>query len=113
MAAPRDDGREIRCFVAVALDAPARAAAAVATRVLRDAPGGDAVRWVREEALQALRLGVDLGEHRTRPAEASPRPGRPRASRAEGTLGGAIEESPGCKSAPRLHRSGRATKHPD
>jgi RNA 2',3'-cyclic 3'-phosphodiesterase len=51
VAAPPDSARESRTFVAVALDARARAAAVAATRALRDAPGGDGVRWVREEAL--------------------------------------------------------------
>jgi 2'-5' RNA ligase len=52
----RGSGREgagaaIRAFYAVELSAPARAAAAALARVLRRQPGGDAVRWVREESL--------------------------------------------------------------
>jgi 2'-5' RNA ligase len=35
----------------VEISAPARAAAAALARVLRRQPGGDAVRWVREESL--------------------------------------------------------------
>jgi len=43
--------QEIRCFIAVPLDARARAAARQATRELRAAPHGERVRWVREETL--------------------------------------------------------------
>ena len=51
MAAPPDRGHEIRTFIAVPLDATARAAAQHAVRALRELPHGDAVRWVREESL--------------------------------------------------------------
>ena len=51
MATPPDPGHEIRAFVAVSLDARARAAAGEAIRVLRAAPGGPELRWVREETL--------------------------------------------------------------
>jgi 2'-5' RNA ligase len=51
VATRQDRDREIRAFVAVALDARARAAAGEAIRVLRAAPGGAEVRWVREESL--------------------------------------------------------------
>jgi RNA 2',3'-cyclic 3'-phosphodiesterase len=46
-----DRGDEIRVFVAVALDARARAAAGEAIGRLRAAPGGADVRWLREESL--------------------------------------------------------------
>lgn len=42
---------EIRAFIAVPLDAAARAAAQHAIRALRELRHGDAVRWVREENL--------------------------------------------------------------
>lgn len=51
MRARPDVGHEIRAFIAVPLDARARAAALQATRALRAAPHGDRVRWVREENL--------------------------------------------------------------
>ena len=41
----------IRSFVAVDLPDPARRAAAEVARALRTSPGGEAVRWVRAEAL--------------------------------------------------------------
>jgi 2'-5' RNA ligase len=41
----------IRTFFAIDLDAPVRRAAAALVRELRGLPGGDRVRWVREEAL--------------------------------------------------------------
>ena len=44
-------GDTLRAFIAMELDAPARAAAAAVARALRAQPGGDAVRWVREESL--------------------------------------------------------------
>jgi 2'-5' RNA ligase len=44
-------GGDLRAFIAVDLDAAARAAAAEILRRLRGAPGGDSVRWVRPEAL--------------------------------------------------------------
>jgi len=46
-----DPDHEIRAFIAVPLDAPARAAAARAVHALRQVRAGDDVRWVREEAL--------------------------------------------------------------
>ena len=51
MATPPDRAHEIRTFIAVPLDAAARAAAQHAVRALRELPHGDAVRWVREESL--------------------------------------------------------------
>lgn len=45
------DGQRIRAFFAVELDAATREAAGARTRVLRERPGGDGVRWVREESL--------------------------------------------------------------
>ncbi len=45
------NGRRVRAFFAVALDAAARRAAAAWTQRLRERPCGDAVRWVREESL--------------------------------------------------------------
>lgn len=51
----RDASRErdvrIRAFFAVEMGEAARRAAAELARALRDAPGGDAVRWVRAENL--------------------------------------------------------------
>jgi len=44
------DGR-VRAFFAIDLGAAARGAARAALAQLRDAPGGDAVRWVRPEGL--------------------------------------------------------------
>ncbi len=46
-----DTGHEIRAFIAVALDAKARAAAGAAVAQLREAGVGPGVRWVRAEAL--------------------------------------------------------------
>ena len=51
MATHPDAAHEIRAFVAVPLDARARAAAYEAVHVLRAAPRGDSVRWAREETL--------------------------------------------------------------
>jgi 2'-5' RNA ligase len=45
------DGQRVRAFFAVALDAATRRDAAAWTHCLRARPGGDAVRWVREESL--------------------------------------------------------------
>lgn len=42
---------KIRAFFAVALDAPARRAASALAQQLREGPGGEGVRWVREESL--------------------------------------------------------------
>ncbi|MDH3519181.1 MAG: RNA 2',3'-cyclic phosphodiesterase [Myxococcales bacterium] len=44
-------GARIRAFFALALDAAPRRAAAACTRALSARPGGDGVRWVREENL--------------------------------------------------------------
>jgi 2'-5' RNA ligase len=58
----RDDAIRIRAFFAIALDAPARRAAGRLARLLRDQPGGDRVRWVREENLHVtLRFLGDIG----------------------------------------------------
>ena len=51
MATRPDAAHEIRAFVAVPLDARARAAAYHAVHALRGAPRGDSVRWAREETL--------------------------------------------------------------
>lgn len=62
---PRGDaGHPLRAFFAIELSAPARAAAGTLVGALRARPGGDRVRWVREENLHVtLRfLGdVDAG----------------------------------------------------
>jgi 2'-5' RNA ligase len=51
----------IRAFFAVDLDAVARRAAADLAAALREGPGGDAVRWVRPEALHVtLRFLGDI-----------------------------------------------------
>jgi 2'-5' RNA ligase len=53
--------RRIRAFFAVALDAATRRAAAAWTHSLRERPGGDGVRWVREESLHVtLRFLGDI-----------------------------------------------------
>jgi 2'-5' RNA ligase len=44
-------GHAVRAFFALELAAPVRAAAAALAAALRRQPGGDAVRWVREESL--------------------------------------------------------------
>jgi len=51
----------VRAFFAIDLDDSARAAAAAVTDELRAHPGGDAVRWVREETLHVtLRFLGDI-----------------------------------------------------
>jgi 2'-5' RNA ligase len=47
----RDDATRIRAFIAIELGAPARRAAGRLVGALRGRPGGDRVRWVREENL--------------------------------------------------------------
>lgn len=82
-------GHEIRCFIAVPLDARARAAAQQAARELRAAPYGERVRWAREETLHVtlrflgnlaparISLLVRCVRHETRAlAPFSLRPGR-------------------------------------
>ncbi len=46
-----DGSRPIRAFLAIELDAVLRRAAAALAGALRQRPGGEGVRWVREEAL--------------------------------------------------------------
>jgi 2'-5' RNA ligase len=48
---PREAGEPIRAFLALELAPALRRAAAEVVDVLRRRPGGDGVRWVREEAL--------------------------------------------------------------
>jgi 2'-5' RNA ligase len=58
----RDDATRIRAFFAIELDAAARRAAGSRLDALRGRPGGDRVRWVREENLHVtLRFlgGID------------------------------------------------------
>jgi 2'-5' RNA ligase len=63
----RSDAR-IRAFFAVDLDEAARAAAREVLRALREGPGGDAVRWVRAEALHVtLRFLGDIDPGRVKP----------------------------------------------
>lgn len=47
----RNEAARLRAFFALELAAPARAAVGALVRRLREQPGGDAVRWVREEKL--------------------------------------------------------------
>ena len=47
----RDDSERIRAFFAVPLGEAAQRAAALLQQALQDGPGGNAVRWVRPEAL--------------------------------------------------------------
>jgi 2'-5' RNA ligase len=59
---------EIRAFFAADLDDAARRAAAGVARGLREASGGDAVRWVRPEALHVtLRFLGNIDPARVRP----------------------------------------------
>jgi 2'-5' RNA ligase len=58
----------LRAFFAIELGEPARRAAAEVARRLREAPGGDGVRWVRPEALHVtLRFLGDIA-----PAQVAP-----------------------------------------
>jgi 2'-5' RNA ligase len=58
----RDDATRIRAFFAIELDAPARGAAGRLAGLLRARPGGQQVRWVREENLHVtLRFLGDIG----------------------------------------------------
>jgi 2'-5' RNA ligase len=57
----RSEKGRIRAFFAIELGEPARRAAADVARRLREAPGGDGVRWVRPEALHVtLRFLGDI-----------------------------------------------------
>jgi 2'-5' RNA ligase len=59
---------EIRAFFAADLDDAARRAAAGVARALRESSGGDAVRWVRPEALHVtLRFLGDIDPARVEP----------------------------------------------
>jgi 2'-5' RNA ligase len=61
-------GDAVRAFFAIELGEPARRAAAEVARRLREAPGGDGVRWVRPEALHVtLRFLGDIA-----PAQVAP-----------------------------------------
>jgi 2'-5' RNA ligase len=58
----RDDATRIRAFFAIEIGAPARRAAGGLVEALRARPGGDRVRWVREENLHVtLRFLGDIG----------------------------------------------------
>ena len=66
MANAADEG--IRTFFAADLDDAARRAAAGVARVLRESSGGDAVRWVRSEALHVtLRFLGNIDPARVEP----------------------------------------------
>jgi 2'-5' RNA ligase len=61
--APRDEAATLRAFFAIELAAPARAAAGALLHALRERPGADGVRWVREENLHVtLRFLGDVAE---------------------------------------------------
>jgi 2'-5' RNA ligase len=62
------DGDAIRAFFAVELDEAARLAVAGVVHALREGPGGDAVRWVRPEALHmTLRFLGDIDPTQVEP----------------------------------------------
>jgi 2'-5' RNA ligase len=58
----------LRAFFAIPLDATARRAVGAVVRTLRERPGGDAVRWVRQENLHVtLRFLGEIGADRVEP----------------------------------------------
>jgi 2'-5' RNA ligase len=62
------DGRKIRAFFAIELGDAARRAAAELAAALRERPGGDAVRWVRPEAMHVtLRFLGDIAPGQVEP----------------------------------------------
>jgi 2'-5' RNA ligase len=63
-----EEDEVLRAFFAIELGEPARRAAAAVARRLREAPGGDGVRWVRPEALHVtLRFLGDVAAAQTAP----------------------------------------------